>query len=57
MANLFSECHRHCRCTEGLAGGYEEGMKRKSGPNDVNRVVWAISTCFFFIIRVFFYIY
>ena len=33
----------------------QEGTTRKTSPNDVNRVVWAISTCFLFSLRIFFF--
>ena len=31
----------------------QEGMTRKTSPNDANRVVWAVGAFFFIIIRVF----
>ena len=33
----------------------QEGTTRKTSPNDAIRVVWAISACFFFSFRVFFF--
>ena len=33
----------------------QEGMTRKMSPNDAICVVWAISTCFLFSFRVFFF--
>ena len=33
----------------------QEATMRKMNPNDVNHVVWAISTCFFFLIMFFLY--
>ena len=33
----------------------QEGTTRKTSPNDANRVVWATSTCFFFLFAFFFF--